>query len=242
MFCQTASPDAPMQETAPPASDTGKPRRTEPKTVRRRQLIEATIDSIAQYGIAGTTMSTVTDIAGLSLGLANFHFQSKQNLLEETLKFLAREHHDHWRRAYGNAGLSARDKLMAIVDAHFDPKICTPRKLAVWYAFFGEGGRRTVYRALVDALDNERFALSKRLCSDIAREGGYFGPTVDTIAHTLEGLYDGLWLNILMYPDTFDRDAARVKVLAYLAMAYPLHFEMPQAARAEPARRAGKLG
>ena len=150
-----------MQQIAPPPTrDTGKPRRTEPKQVRRRQLIEATIDSIAQYGIAGTTMSTVTEIAGLSLGLANFHFQSKQNLLEETLKFLAREHHDHWRRAYGDAGLSARDKLMAIVDSHFDPKICTQRKLAVWYAYFGEGGRRTVYRALVDALDNERFDLS----------------------------------------------------------------------------------
>ncbi len=242
MRFQSASPDKPMQETATPTSVTGKPRRTEPKTVRRRQLIEATIDSIAKYGIAGTTMSTVTEIAGLSLGLVNFHFQSKQNLLEETLKFLAREHHDHWRRAYGNAGLSARDKLMAIVESHFDPKICTPRKLAVWYAFFGEGGRRTVYRALVDALDDERFALSKRLCRDIAREGGYPGPPVDTIAHTLEGLYDGLWLNILMYPDTFDRDAARAKVQAYLAMAFPLHFEMPKEARAETACRAEKLG
>ncbi|WP_439526227.1 TetR family transcriptional regulator C-terminal domain-containing protein [Roseovarius mucosus] len=227
-----------MQQIAPPPTrDTGKPRRTEPKQVRRRQLIEATIDSIAQYGIAGTTMSTVTEIAGLSLGLVNFHFQSKQNLLEETLKFLAREHHDHWRRAYGDAGLSARDKLMAIVDSHFDPKICTQRKLAVWYAYFGEGGRRTVYRALVDALDNERFDLSKRLCRDIACEGGYSGPSAATIAHTLEGLYDGLWLNILMYPDTFDRDAARAKVQAYLAMAFPRHFDMPQDETADQSTR-----
>ena len=232
-----------MQKTAPPPTPApDKPRRTEPRQVRRRQLIEATIDSIAQYGIAGTTMSTVTDIAGLSIGLVNFHFQSKQNLLEETLRFLAREHHDHWRRAYGDAGLSARDKLLAIVDSHFDPKICTQRKLAVWYAFFGEGGRRTVYRALVDALDNERFDLSKRLCRDIAREGGYTGPPVDTIAHTLEGLYDGLWLNILMYPDTFDRDAARAKVQAYLALAFPRHFEMPLDETADCPTRTERCG
>ncbi|KJS43930.1 MAG: transcriptional regulator [Roseovarius sp. BRH_c41] len=222
-----------MQRTAPPLSpDTGKPRRTEPKQVRRRQLIEATIDSIAKYGIAGTTMSTVTDIAGLSIGLVNFHFQSKQNLLEETLKFLAREHHDHWRRAYEDAGLSARDKLLAIVDSHFHSKICTRRKLAVWYAFFGEAGRRTVYRALVDAIDDERFALSLGLCQQITDEGGYPRHPVTTIARTLEGLYDGLWLNILMYPETFDRDAARANVHAYLALAFPRHFELPQQATA----------
>ncbi|WP_417726258.1 TetR family transcriptional regulator C-terminal domain-containing protein [Roseovarius sp.] len=206
----------------------GKPRRTEPKEVRRSQLIEATINSIAKYGIAGTTMSTVTEFAGLSIGLVNFHFKSKQNLLEETLMFLAREHHDQWRRAYEDAGLSARDKLLAIAESHFHPRICTRKKLAVWYAFFGEAGRRSVYRALVDDIDKERVALSISLCREIAEEGQYQGPSADTIAHTLEGLYDGLWLNILIYPETFSRDVARAKVLAYLALAFPKHFVMPQ--------------
>lgn len=216
------------QMTTPPRPDTGKPRRTEPKEVRRSQLIEATIESIARYGIAGTTMSTVTEFAGLSIGLVNFHFKSKQNLLEETLMFLAREHHGLWRRAYEDAGLSAPEKLLAIVDSHFHTQICTRKKLAVWYAFFGEAGRRTVYRALVEDIDDERFELSRRLCRQIAEDGAHHGPPVDMIARTLEGLYDGLWLNILMYPETFNRNEARAKVHAYLALAFPKHFEMPQ--------------
>ena len=74
-------------------------RRTESKEVRRKQLIDATIESIAQNGIAGTTMSTVTETAGLSLGIVNFHFESKQKLFEETLVHIAKEYHQHCLRA-----------------------------------------------------------------------------------------------------------------------------------------------
>ena len=74
--------------------------RTASKEVRRQQLINATIDSIAKHGVAGTTMTTVTRTAGLSIGLANFHFTSKQNMFEETLRFLAEEHRDHWKKSF----------------------------------------------------------------------------------------------------------------------------------------------
>ncbi|MEX0281200.1 MAG: TetR/AcrR family transcriptional regulator [Arenibacterium sp.] len=202
-------------------------KRTESKEVRRGQLIEATIDSIAKHGIGKTTMSTVTEIAGLSVGIVNFHFDSKQNLFEETLVYLAREHHDHWKRAYSDAGLSAQEKLLAIVDAHFHPKICTRKKLAVWYAFFGEVGRRKVYRSLIDEIDDERFDLSTGLCADIIAEGGYSVPPARIIARTLEGLYDGLQLNILMYPGEFTRKEANNQIRAYLASVFPEHFETP---------------
>lgn len=205
-----------------------KARRTEPREVRRSQLIDATITSIAKHGIGGTTMSSVTEAAGLSIGLVNFHFKSKQNLLEETLTFLAREHHDLWRRAYEDAGLSASEKLLAIVGSHFHPRICTRRKLAVWYAFFGEGGRRAVYRALVDELDRERYDLSTQLCSEIEEEAGYGGLPPHVVARTLEALYDGIWLNLLIYPDRDKRDQSHRQVRAYLASVYPEHFEMPE--------------
>jgi len=203
-------------------------RRTEPREVRRSQLIDATITSIAKHGIGGTTMSTVTEAAGLSIGLVNFHFKSKQNLLEETLTFLAREHHEQWRKACEDAGLSAPEKLLAIVGSHFHPRICTRKKLAVWYAFFGEGRRRAVYRSLVDDLDRERYDLSTRLCSEIEAEGGYGGLPPHVVARTLEALYDGIWLNILIYPDRYKRDRAHRQVRAYLALVYPHHFDRPE--------------
>ena len=199
-------------------------RRTETKEVRRAQLIDATITSIAQHGIAGTTMSTVTETAGLSIGIVNFHFKSKQNLFEETLLFLAREHRDQWKKHYDCAGLSPAEKLSAIVAAHFHPSICTPKKLAVWFAFYGEAGRRAAYRSLIDGIDDERYATSERLIQSIVDTGGYTAAPVDQIASTLEGLYDGLCLNILMYPEFFSRKKAEAQVKLYLATHFPNHF------------------
>jgi TetR/AcrR family transcriptional regulator, transcriptional repressor of bet genes len=209
------------------AQTAGTPPRTASREVRRRQLIEATINSIAQHGISGTTMNTVTEYAGLSLGIVNFHFKSKQNLLEETLLFLAREHHDLWFKAYQDAGLSASEKQLAIVDAHFHPRICTRKKLSVWYAFFGEAGRREVYRALVDEIDNQRLGISTALCARMIDEGGYDCPPASHVARTLEGLYDGLWLNILMYPASFTREQSKAQIRAYLAAIFPQHIPAP---------------
>ncbi|MEM9844121.1 MAG: TetR family transcriptional regulator C-terminal domain-containing protein [Pseudomonadota bacterium] len=204
-------------------------RRTEPKEVRRGQLIDATINSIAKYGIGGTTMSTVTDFAGLSIGIVNFHFKSKQNLFEETLIYLAREHHAQWYNAYLDAGLSAQEKLLAIVDAHFDRKICSRKKLSVWFAFYGEARRREIYRHLIDQIDDERITISTRLCQEIAENGDYKnGLSPKQIAETLEALYDGLMLNLLMYPGYTTREKARDQVHAYLATVFPNHIEMPK--------------
>ena len=198
--------------------------RTASKEVRRRQLIDATINSIAEHGIGGTTMTTVTELAGLSLGIVNFHFQSKQNLLEETLLFVAREHYEQWETAYRDAGLDASAKLLAIVDAHFHPRVFTRKKLAVWYAFFGEVRRRAVYRSLVDDMDRERFEVTSQLCAEILAEGGYDAPPADHVARMLEALYDGLWLNTLMYPGKFTREGSRDQIRDYLATIFPRHF------------------
>ena len=55
-----------------------------PKAERRQQLIDATIRCIAQHGLSAVTMQMVTRDAGLSVGIANLHFESKDNLLKET--------------------------------------------------------------------------------------------------------------------------------------------------------------
>ena len=202
--------------------------RTASKEVRRQQLIDATIESIAKHGIAGTTMTTVTQAAGLSMGLANFHFSTKQNLFEETLRFLAEEHHNHWKVSYEKANLAPEAKLRAIVAAHFHPKICNRKKIAVWYGFFGEAKARASYRKLADEIDAERRDLSVALCRQIIEEGGYDNVEPVNIVFTLEGLYDGLWLNILMYPGEFSRFDMMKRIEDYLALVFPKHFEQPR--------------
>ncbi len=170
-------------------------------------------------------MATITRAAGLSIGLANFHFATKQNLFEETLRFLAEEHHSHWKKSYEKVNLAPKDKLLAIVAAHFHPDICSRKKIAVWYGFFGEANARASYRKLADGIDAERRDLTVELCKKIIKEGGYANVDPVNIAFTLEGLYDGLWLNILMYPDEFSRFDMMMRIEDYLALVFPDHFQ-----------------
>jgi AcrR family transcriptional regulator len=81
------------------------------KETRRLQLIEATIDSLARRGYADTTLADVADGAGLSRGIVNFHFESKEKLLVATLQFMADEYANHWYSALEKAGERPADQL-----------------------------------------------------------------------------------------------------------------------------------
>jgi len=216
-----------MSDVTKTTKNASKQPRTASKKVRRQQLIDATIESIAKHGLTGTTMTTVTCEAGLSLGLVNFHFSTKQNLFEETLRYLANEHNQFWKKSYEKANLAPEAKLEAIVAAHFHPTICKRKKITVWYGFFGEAKSRASYRKLVADIDAERVNISARLCREIIKEGGYENIDPENVAMTLEGLYDGFWLNILIYPKEFTRFDAMRRIQEYLAGLFPKHFECP---------------
>ena len=46
---------------------------------------------IARKGMGSTTLADVATEAGLSQGIVNLHFESKDNLLSETLRYLAED-------------------------------------------------------------------------------------------------------------------------------------------------------
>jgi TetR/AcrR family transcriptional regulator, transcriptional repressor of bet genes len=205
-----------------------KQRRTEDKSVRQVQLIEATIVCIAKYGITGTTLAKVTEVAGLSLGLVNFHFASKERLFEETLRFVASEHRDQWQKGIRAKGISDADRFLAIIDSFFHPRICSPKKLSVWFAFFGEAANRSTYRAIVEDIDEERHQESMRLIRAIAADNDDMGIDPIFVSLTLEALMDGLWLNMLLYPADFTREGSKEQVRRVLALMFPRHFGNPQ--------------
>jgi len=198
-------------------------RRKAPKEERRRQLIDATIRTIALKGISGTTTTDVTRAAGLSAGIVSLHFGGKDGLLTETLRFLAEELREVWVESYENSVLSPTEKLRALVDGMFDPRVCTPDKVATWFAYFGEAKYRSVYRELVEDFDDERRVAIEALCAQLCEEGGY---SVDpaTLAISLEGLADGLWLSFVLYPDWKLPSDYKHRVFDLLAVHFPKHF------------------
>ncbi|MEM9146387.1 MAG: TetR family transcriptional regulator C-terminal domain-containing protein [Pseudomonadota bacterium] len=198
--------------------------RTASREVRRRQLIEATIACIARHGLSGTTMAQVTGLADLSMGLVSFHFQSKENLLQETLIHLAEEHRTRWVQSLADSALDPAAKLAAVIDAHFHPSICNEEKIPVWFAFFGETRYRDLYRDKIAQFDGERTKIVEELCQELAAIGNL---VIDPhmVAQNLESLADGLWLSIMLYPRELNRLAAKQQVASYLNAVFPRHFD-----------------
>lgn len=202
-------------------------KRTAPKAERQQQLIQATIRSVAKNGLSDTTMSTVAGEAGLSQGIINLHFQSKERLLVETLRYLADEYTSSWQKALDAAGDSPADRLAARVASDFRPPVSDRNKLAVWFAFWGESKSRPTYRKICADSDRADRAEIVRLCRDLAESSGSkMDP--EPVAASLSSMTSGLWLELLTRPRSLSREQARGICMTYLATVYPGQF--PEAA------------
>jgi len=222
---------APMKAAAREERSSDTSGKTEPekrgrkasKEVRQQQLIEATIDSLAKRGYAETTMADVADGAGLSRGIVNFHFESKEKLLIATLQHMYDEYSAHWRASLQKAGDDPARQLQVLVWADFDRSICNKRKLAAWLAFWGEAKSRPVYQALSSSRDAYYQQVFIDLCATLKENGGYaYEPQVMALA--LSAMLEGLWLRLMMGTEDTTRETALQAANAFLAAAFPKHY------------------
>ncbi|ESY84626.1 TetR family transcriptional regulator [Mesorhizobium sp. LNHC220B00] len=198
------------------------------KEVRQLQLIEATIDSLAKRGYSETTMADVADGAGLSRGIVNFHFESKEKLLVATLRYMYDEYSAHWRNALQKAGDDPARQLQVLVAADFDRSICNKRKLAAWCAFWGEAKSRPTYQALSSARDAVYQNIFIDLCAALKQSGGYaYEPQVMALA--LSAMLEGLWLRLMMGTEDTTRETSLQAANEFLSAAFPKHYPLKAA-------------
>ena len=140
--------------------------------------------------LARETIADVARQAGLSLGIVNFYFDSKERLLAECLRHLAEAYRQTWMAAMAAAGPDPARRLEAMMLADFDPAASTPERLAAWIAFWGETQGRPTYDEICAAFDAERLAAAAALCRDLVTASAY---PIDAglAARTLEALGDG---------------------------------------------------
>jgi TetR/AcrR family transcriptional regulator, transcriptional repressor of bet genes len=199
-------------------------KRTASKAERRSQLIDATIRSIAAHGLSDTTMATVAGEAGLSQGIINLHFQSKEKLLLETLAHVVDEYKQLWEETIKAAGVGSADRLAALVKVDFHRSVCDRNKLAVWFAFWSESKARPTYRKLCAERDHGYDRMLERLCAEVCDEGGYDDIDPAAAARGLAAMTEGLWLDMLVSPRNMSRERAISTSRSYLAHLFPRHF------------------
>ena len=207
-----------------PAAAKNKKPRTASRATRRLQLIDATMKCIARKGMSSTTLGDVASEAGLSQGIVNLHFESKDNLLNETLRHLADEYRRRFDKTLSRAGPHPADQLHALMELDFKPSICDRQKLALWFAFWGEVKSRPAYRKICDEFDQYYDEVVEGLCTAIIAEGEYPHVSASAAANALTSMTNGLWLSCLVSPQSWDRREAMDAVMSYLQSVFPKHF------------------
>ncbi len=162
--------------------------REEPEEARRQQLIEVTIDSLAEVGYVGSTLAQIAQRAGVSPGLVAHYFGDKDGLLEATFRSLAKGIGVRVRERFRHAR-TPRGRVQAVIDTNLAPEEFDRRTGTAWLAFWGQvlhvkGLKRvqTVYQRRM--LSNLRHALRRLLPPDEAR----------SLAAMIAAMIDGVWL------------------------------------------------
>ncbi len=205
--------------------DRPKPRKAS-RDVRRRQLIEATIDVLATRGYSSLTISDVSRGAGLSLGIVNFHFESKAALLADTLKHLAFQYRENWTSAVNAVGDDPAARLYAMTSADFGEEFCTLRTLQAWVSFWAEAQSQPAYDEVYGEEEEEYLQTLEAMCAELARQGNYDrGKSGKLDARVINALTDGLWVALAHTPPGITRSEALNALHNCLAAFYPAHFD-----------------
>ena len=201
-----------------------KSRRTASREARRAQLIDATMKCIARKGMGSTTLGDVAREAGLSQGIVNLHFQSKENLLKHTLRALADEYRQQFDKTLQRSGPAPAERLWALMEMDVKPPICDRRKLAVWFSFWGEVKSRPTYRRMCDEWDRHYETVIEAICGELIDDGGYSDVDAATVAAALTSMTNGMWLSCLISPGSWDQRQSLAAIRSYLARVFPQHF------------------
>lgn len=155
---------------------------------RRVQLIEVTIDSLAEVGYVGSTLAQIASRADVSPGLVAHYFDDKDGLLEAAFRTLSRRLFEQLDMRMRQSH-TPRGRIQAIIDTNLGPQEFTQRTGSAWLAFWGqvphvEGLKRVQNAYQRRMVSNLRYALVRLVAVPEAR----------SLASIIAAMIDGVWL------------------------------------------------
>src|ERR1700722_9238610 len=178
---------------------------------RRRQLVEVTIDSLAELGYVGTTLAQIATRAGVSPGLVAHYFGDKDGLLDAAFRSLARRVGNHVRARLRQVS-TPRGRIQAVIDANLAPEEFEQRTGTAWLAFWGQVLHvpslkrvQSVYQRRT--LSNLRSSLKNLVPPDEAQR----------LAAMIAAMIDGVWLRAALSGwHEADSESARALLTAFV--------------------------
>ena len=185
--------------------------RDEGEEARRIQLVEVTIDSLAEVGYVGTTLAEIARRAGVSPGLVAHYFGDKDGLLEAAFRRLARTIAVRMHSVLALAH-TPRERVQAVIDTNLAPEEFDKRTGTAWLAFWGQVLH-------VRGLKRVQTAYQKRMLSNLRSDLRQIipGDEARSLAAMIAAMIDGVWLRAALSEwQEADSGSARALLTAFV--------------------------
>ena len=170
-------------------------------------------------------MEKVVALADMSPGIVRFYFDSKDAMLVASLAYLAAEFEERVMAPVSRLRDTPVKALEQLVELYLDPDVASPRKVSVWYSFWGEASSRQEYLDICGKKDEDFAALIRELIERLIAQTGQSHLDPDAVALGLIGVLEVLWQGFAFTEESrIDRDAAKRRSLAFLRSVFPREF------------------
>jgi TetR/AcrR family transcriptional repressor of bet genes len=175
---------------------------------RRKALIEATLRSLGRHGHAGLSVRKISAEAGISIGLINHHYPSKEALIGQAYETLAVSMLENAKEAVAAAGPTGRERLTAFFNSVFGKRTFSPGTFRAWVVFWGLIGESPLLAEIQERTYANYRRFLESLLRQHAEETGIDIPDTRLATISLASLMDGLWLERSINPRTFSPEEA----------------------------------
>ncbi|SFC07115.1 transcriptional regulator, TetR family [Marinospirillum celere] len=159
------------------------------KDARKQQLIQATLESIAELGLQNTTIVTISRRAGMSSGIISHYFGGKQGLIEAALRYLLEQLGKELLERIAKTDGSPEERLTCIIEANFTDFQRSDLAARTWLSFWARSMHEPGLKRLQQInnarlYSNLRFSFAQRLPAKAATQA----------ARQTAAMIDGFWL------------------------------------------------
>jgi betaine-aldehyde dehydrogenase len=200
------------RQSIPSGAALGALPRDEVEEARTRQLIDVTIDSLAEVGFVGSTLAQIASRAGVSPGLVAHYFGDKDGLLEATFRTLSRRISERVKLRFATAH-TPRGRIQAVIDANLAAEEFDKRTGTAWLAFWGQVLH-------LDGLKRVQTVYQRRMLSNLSHALQKLMPAVEarSLAAMIAAMIDGVWLRAALSDwKEADSESARALLTAFVS-------------------------
>ncbi|TJV46121.1 MAG: TetR family transcriptional regulator [Mesorhizobium sp.] len=195
---------------------------------RRQDLINATLDAVAETGLQGATVREIAKRAGVTPGLIRHYFENKELMFQAAYRQVV-DNMFHMTSSAAEREPNAKASLKAYVASAFKSPMIEARNLTLWATFISQ---LSVDPAL-EAINRETYLVGRdrleayitQALRDADRRFAPGEPRALSIA--VNGLIDGLWLEATMAAELFEEGELERIALAVVEGILGISFDKP---------------